>query len=358
MKLGRGGKVIATIAVLALASFAFLYQRGDLFTTGGSSGRSTTQTPLVPPDQIVSGGPPPDGIPSIDNPKFVLADKAQFQDDTRDVIGVYHNGEAKAYPLFVMVWHEIVNDVVGGDPIAITYCPLCYSTDAYVRVINGHTVTFGTSGKLYNNNLIMYDRLTKSLWSQIWGVAIVGNLTGYKLQKVPIDVMPWEDWKSLYPNTVVLSTDTGYNRPYGTDPYASYYTDPSIIFPLSHTDTRLHVKEQVLGLTVGDASKAYVINSLKQGVVQDSVGGQPVVLFVRSDGEARAFKPLVDGKTLHFSSSNGSFVDKETGSLWNYEGLSITGPLNGKAMARYSPETSFWFSWAAYYPNSEIYGNG
>ncbi len=313
---------------------------------------------VVPPDQIVSGGPPPDGIPSIDNPKFIAANRATFPSDSDVVIGIYYHGEAKAYPLPIMVWHEIVNDVVGGQPIAITYCPLCYSTVAYLRIINGQSVTFGTSGKLYNNNLVMYDRLTKSLWSQIWGEAILGNLTGYRLQRVPIDVMSWGEWKSLYPNTVVLSTDTGYSRPYGTDPYGSYYTDPSLIFPLSHSDSRLSVKERVLGVTISNASKAYLLNDLKPGVIQDLLGGDSLVLFVQTTGTARIFNPSVDGRVLHFFYSSGTFTDQETRSTWSYDGVSLSGAMQGKALTRYSPETAFWFSWAAYYPNTEIYGKG
>lgn len=149
--------------------------------------------------------------------------------------------------------------MVGGVPVAITYCPLCYSTAAFVREVNGTTVQFGTSGKLYNNNLVMYDRLTKSLWSQIWGVAIAGNLTGHKLQKVPIDVVTWGEWKKLYPQTMVLSRQTGFNRDYSVDPYYGYFTSSQIWFPLSHLDKRLPPKTVVLGLAFGSASKAYVL---------------------------------------------------------------------------------------------------
>ncbi len=188
-------------------------------TQSATQPESSSRSHIVPPSEIVSGGPPPDGIPSIDNPKFILAREVnqfipagqinQFLpvsqtnpiSDSSTVIGIYYNGEAKVYPLYILVWHEIVNDVVGGKPVAITYCPLCYSSAAFVREHNGTTVTFGTSGKLYNNNLVMYDRLTSSLWSEIWGEAISGKLTGSVLQRVPIDVTTWGEWKALYPNT-------------------------------------------------------------------------------------------------------------------------------------------------------------
>jgi hypothetical protein len=314
-----------------------------------------TQLHVVPPNQIVSGGPPPDGIPSIDNPKFVSANEAKFLSDSSQVIGIYYNNEAKAYPLLILVWHEIVNDVVGGKPIAITYCPLCFSSLGFVREINGQTVTFGTSGKLYNNNLVMYDRLTKSLWSQIWGEAIAGNLTGYILERVPIDVLPWGEWKKLYPNTIVLGTDTGHRRSYGSDPYGNYYFNSDIYFPLSHKDNRLPLKNIVMGISINGTHKAYPTDRLVRGVIEDSVGGQDVVLLSVIDETARAFNPIVNGKKLTFQYSEGNFIDNETRTLWNYDGLAISGPLQGKSLARYPVEIDFWFAWAAFYPDTEIY---
>jgi len=143
--------------------------------------------------------------------------------DHDTVIGLEINGEAKAYPLFILVWHEIVNDRVGEVPVAVTYCPLCYTNQVFERIIDGKTVEFGTSGKLYNSNLLMYDRLTESYWSQALGMAVKGELSGYQLNLVPFDVITWKDWKLLHPETLVLTTDTGYIRSYATDPYGSYY---------------------------------------------------------------------------------------------------------------------------------------
>ena len=175
---------------------------------------------IIPLDQIVRGGPPPDGIPSIDNPKFVsVADASKFLRDSDLVLGVSLNGETRAYPLLILVWHEIVNDKVGGVPVAITYCPLCFTGQVFNRTINGKAVVeFGTSGKLYNNNLVMYDRLSGSLWSQALGEGIVGTHAGENLTRIPFDLAYWKDWKQLYPNSMVLSTDTGFTRPYGVDP--------------------------------------------------------------------------------------------------------------------------------------------
>jgi len=346
------GAVVLVIVVAG--AFAFV----SLSPNQGNPSEVQLTSHSVPADQIVSGGPPPDGIPSIDHPKFVNASNATFLSDDPKwgdwVIGINYQGDVRAYPLQILVWHEIVNDVVGGTPLAITYCPLCYSTAAYIRVINGTAVQFGTSGRLYNNNLVMYDRLTKSLWSQIWGEAISGDLKGSKLQKIPIDVLTWGDWKKLYPNTLVLSRQTGFNRPYGDDPYGGYYTTDQILFPLSHQDGRLSPKTIVLGLTLGGESKAYPTAYLKEPVATDSLGGRSILLW-RIGSDIRFFDPTVAGMPLHFKDANGTLVDSETHSTWNYEGAAISGPLSGKSLTRYTPESDFWFSWAAFYPGTSIY---
>jgi hypothetical protein len=315
---------------------------------------------IVPADQIVSGGPPPDGIPSIDNPKFVTAaDSSTFLahsfDDTFDwVIGISYKGDVRAYPLQILAWHEIVNDVVAGTPIAITYCPLCFSAAAYVRVVNGTPIQFGTSGKLYNNNLVMYDRLTKSLWSQIWGEAIQGKLQGTRLTRVPVDVLTWEDWEKLYPNTLVLSPQTGFNRPYSKDPYADYYNTDQILFPLSHQDTRLPPKTLIYGLVAGDESRAYPVDNIARPVTMDSFSGKTFLVW-KVGFDVRFFDSSVDGVVLHFKAGNGTAIDLETLSTWNIDGVAISGPLAGTRLMRYTPEPAFWFAWASFYHDTQIY---
>jgi len=339
------------IALVVAGAFVFV----SLPSNQRGPGEAQLTSHSVPADQILSGGPPPDGIPSIDRPRFTNAANATFLTNDYDwVIGINYNGDQRAYPLMILVWHEIVNDVVGGTPLAITYCPLCYSTAVFIRVINGTTVQFGTSGKLYNNNLVMYDRLTRSLWSQVWGEAIAGDLKGSKLQRIPIDVLTWGDWKKLYPNTLVLSRQTGFNRPYGDDPYGAYYTTDQIWFPLSHLDGRLPPKTVVLGLTLGGESKAYPTANLKAPIATDSLGGRSILLW-RIGSDVRFFDPVVAGTQLHFKDANGTFVDSETHSTWNYEGVAVSGPLSGKSLTRYSVESDFWFAWAAFYPGTGIY---
>ena len=310
---------------------------------------------IIPADEIVSGGPPPDGIPPIDHPIFIGAADASFLSDQGDwVIGLHYRGEAKAYPLQIMVWHEIVNDVVGGMPIAVTYCPLCYSVDAYVRVIDGKNVTFGTSGRLYNNNLVMYDRSTGSLWSQIWGQAIGGNLSGRTLRRVPVDVLPWGEWKILYPDTLVLSRQTGHPRPYGDDPYGGYYYSNEIFFPLTYTDGRLPAKTIVWGFIFNGSAKAYPLEALPAISFADDVGGEPVLVW-KLGHDVRFFDPTLNGVRLTFPSRNGTTVDEQTHSAWSFDGMAVSGPLKGSSLIRYSPETAFWFAWAAFYPDTSLY---
>jgi len=345
---------VAVLTMVILSTSTALYQARP--ESVGTS-KSITKQALVPLGQIVSGGPPPDGIPSIDHPKFVSVDKVDFLSDSEAVIGVGFRGVTKAYPIQLLVWHEIVNDNFSGVPIAVTYCPLCYSSAAFVRQINGNPVEFGTSGKLYNNNMVMYDRLTRSLWSEMWGKEISGDLSGYSLERVPSDLMTWGQWKSLYPDIVVLSRDTGYSRSYGSDPYGGYYTAPQILFPLSHYDQRLPIKEVVLGLSLNGSDKAYPVKAFQGGSLTDSINGTKVVFFSEVGGAARAFRPTLDGRELHFQYSGGSFSDQETHSVWNYDGRAVSGPLVGESLSRFSPVTSFWFAWAAFYPNTEVYSS-
>lgn len=343
--------VMITLGIVVVILLYFIFPGLNLAPSYGA------ERHFVPLDQIVSGGPPPDGIPAIDNPKFVPAKDADFDSNSSTVIGVYYNGQAKAYPLSIMVWHEVVNDIVGGKPLAVTYCPLCYSVVAYVREINGVPVTFGTSGRLYNNNLVMYDRLTRSLWSQIWGAAIAGNLTGYTLQRFPVDLVSWGEWHKLYPDSLVLSSETGYSRPYSADPYGGYYANDQILFPLSHTDSRLALKKVVLGLTIESTTKAYSLDSLIKGVIDDSLGSHRVTLLIAENGWARVFNPVVDGRELHFVYSNGSFIDKETNSVWSYDGVALSGPLAGKLLPRYPTEAAFWFAWTAFNPDTQLFAH-
>ena len=285
---------------------------------------------IVPLDKIRSGGPPKDGIPSVDDPKFVKVSESEFMSDSDIVIGLNINGETKAYPLFVMVWHEIVNDKVGGVPVSVTYCPLCFTNQVFERIIDGQEVEFGTSGKLYNSNLVMYDRLTDSYWSQALGLAITGELTGYELKRIPFDVISWRDWKTIHPDTQVMTTETGHLRAYSVDPYGDYYTDPRIIFPVDHKDDRMHPKELILGFHENDVYKAFKqIDVESANVINDKVDDKSLLLVSLFTGNARAFDRMVEGKVLTFDFTDDTIIDLETESIWNYDGLAISW-FNGR----------------------------
>lgn len=312
----------------------------------------------IPLDKIKGGGPPKDGIPSIDNPVFTNVQNSQFMSDSDTVIGLEINGEAKAYPLFILVWHEIVNDEVGGIPVSVTYCPLCYTNQVFERVINGQTVEFGTSGKLYNSNLLMYDRLTDSYWSQALGEAVKGELTGYKLNLIPFDVITWGDWKKLHPNTLVLTTDTGHIRSYATDPYGNYYTESRILFPVDNKDDRMHPKEIILGFHYDDIYKAYKQSDVESNVViNDVIGNTPIMLTSQFSENSRAFDRTLNGEVLNFELHDGKIFDTKTNSQWNYDGVAISGSLQGEQLQRLSISPGFWFEWVAFHPQTLVYGD-
>ncbi|MEP6577189.1 MAG: DUF3179 domain-containing (seleno)protein [Nitrososphaerota archaeon] len=206
--------------------------------------------------------------------------------------------------------------------------------------------------------IVMYDRISKSLWSQALGEGIVGKYAGVKLDRIPFDVAYWKDWKQLYPNSKVLSRDTGSARPYGADPYGDYYTSPDVLFPISNKDTRLGLKDTVVGLEYDGANKAYNIQDVqKKKVINDQIGKESVALFSLYPLMARVFDSSVNGQTLIFeyNSTSYTFTDKQTRSQWNFEGKSIEGQMKGKQLLRLPFDEGFWFEWAAFHPGTKIY---
>ncbi|WP_148681243.1 DUF3179 domain-containing protein [Candidatus Nitrososphaera gargensis] len=322
------------------------------------SGKDTTKPrSIVPLDQIVSGGPPRDGIPSIDKPRFVSVPEAgKFLQDSDIVLGLDINGDIRAYPLQILVWHEIVNDKVGGVPVAVTYCPLCFTNQVFNRMVDGQTLEFGTSGKLYNNNLVMYDRASESLWSQALGEGIVGKYAGTKLERIPFDLAYWREWKGLYPDAKVLSADTGFGRPYGADPYGDYYTSPSIYFPISNHDSRLGPKEIVIGLEHDGVYRAYQLSKIEEEhVINDDLAGRPVLIASHYQFMTRVFERTVDDQVLEFEYKDGVMTDRQTGSVWGFDGVATDGEMTGKRLQRLPLDQGFWFAWAAFHPGTELY---
>ena len=315
------------------------------------------QKHIIPFEKIRGGGPPKDGIPSIDDPVFANISDSNFMDDSDIVIGLEINGDVKAYPLFILVWHEIVNDMVDNTPVAVTYCPLCYTSQVFERVIDGQKVEFGTSGKLYNSNLLMYDRLTESYWSQSLGMAVTGPLSGSQLKTIPFDLITWGDWKKLHLDTLVLTTNTGHLRSYATDPYGSYYTEPRIMFPVENSDDRMQSKEIIIGFNQDDIYKAYKQKDIEfHKVINDSVGTTAIVLISEHYQNSRIFQRNVDGNLLEFVYDGGMLIDSETKSMWTYDGVAISGPMAGTVLQRMPIHPGFWFEWVAFHPDTLVYG--
>lgn len=275
---------------------------------------------IVDPSEIRSGGPPPDGIPPIDDPVYVsVAEADEWVDDNELALAITYDGVTRAYPLQIMVWHEIVNDHFGDERVLITYCPLCGTGIAYKPVVNGEEVEFGTSGKLWQSNLVMYDRLTDSYWTQIDGVSIMGSQAGEQLEAVPIDTVVWGEWKEEHPGAAVLSQDTGHIRDYGRDPYGSYYEDSFLIFPVHEQDDRVHAKTVVYSFVLNGQAAAYRASDVREeGVIEDEVGGVGVRLVQESDGT-----------------------------------VTVTRDDTGSVIAQ---ERGFWFSWYAFHPDTLLYG--
>jgi hypothetical protein len=359
---GSGVGITISLLLPHFGTDSPLYTSISIPTTTTAISAQEEEKSVVPLDRLVSGGPPPDGIPSINKPKFTSVQEAdKMLEDSELVVGLNINGDIRVYPLQILVWHEIVNDNVGGAPVAVTYCPLCFTNQIFNRTLeDGNVVEFGTSGKLYNSNLVMYDRTSNSLWSQALAQGIVGKYAGVNLQRIPFDVANWKEWKGLYPESKVLSRDTGSSRPYGADPYGDYYTNSEVLFPISNRDDRLGLKEIIIGLENNGLYRAYRLQDVEnKKVVNDVIKNQSIVLFSSLPFMVRAFNPVVDDQTLQFryDSQNNTFVDTQTESEWNFEGSAIKGKLTGKELNRLPFDEGYWFEWVAFHPDTKLYGS-
>ena len=324
--------------------------------------------------ELRDGGPGKDGIPAIDEPVFVSQVEGDgYLDDQEPVISLAVGGEARAYPIQILTWHEIANDTVGGTPVAVTFCPLCNTAIVFNRRADGEERTFGVSGLLRRSDLVMYDRTNESLWQQITGEAIVGVDTGTRLEFLPSQIVSWGDFKRTYPGALVLSRDTGHERPYGTNPYLGYdRIGSSTLFPVPEfADERLDAKERVLTVERGGETVAFPFSALSEHVVLEvEVEGQPVVAFWqpgvlspldgefivggRNVGAAAAFSPTLRGERLRFEARGEEIVDAGTGSVWSVLGRAVSGPLEGEALEPVVSANHFWFSWGVFKPETRV----
>lgn len=344
------------------------------FPTRFWEGRTNFCEHSVPYSEFRSGGPPPDGIPAIDTPRFESVEAAdEWLETDWPVMFFEHNDDARAYPLAILIWHEIVNDEVGGMPVALTFCPLCNATIAFDRTLpDGTVLDFGTTGNLRNSDLVMYDRQTYSWWQQFTGEAIVGDLTGTQLEFLPSQIIAWEDFKQAHPGGKVLSRETGHIRTYGSNPYAGYDSiDGSPLFPVAGGDDRLSALERVVAIELEGNHVVYPFGALEdKGAVNDEIAGEAIVVFWESGtkstfgnngrdvGSTGVFLREVDGELLSFAPApNGEgFIDSETGTRWNLLGEAVEGPLEGSELTSVVSAEHFWFACAAFRPESEIRG--
>jgi len=332
--------------------------------------------PLVDPDAIISGGPRPDGIPPIEEPAFIaVIDNLELLPADEPVVALEVNGDARAYPVRIMIWHEIVNDTVGGVPVSVTYCPLCNSAVSYKRIINGVETTFGTSGRLFASALVMYDRATESLWTHFDGTAVVGVLAGTELEVLASPLMSWESFVSTYPGGVVLDqTQTGFSRSYGSNPYVGYDNPESFPFLfLGDIDARSRAMQRIVGIELGDDSIAVSLDLIagdEPSATPLAAGNEALVILWepgqstalesstidggRDVGTTGVFRPILDGQRLDFVVDGGLIRDAQTDSSWTAAGVAIDGPLAGSHLERVPHLDTFWFAWATYQPETGL----
>jgi hypothetical protein len=352
---------------MAAISYFFLSKPSDIKPipndgTKGDSDFDALLDELV--RNVVSGGPPKDGIPPVEDPKFVSASDAEaFLVDEDVVFIVELDGVVKVYPQNILVWHEIVNDEIEGETVSVTYCPLTGSAIGYKGNVGDITTTYGTSGKLINSNLLMYDRATDSYWPQIFGVAIKGPLKGEALDEFPVTWTRWGLVKQMDAEIRVLSQQTGFIRSYGTDPYGSYlrqgtyYDSGEPFFPVLNRDRRLEAKEVVIGLRNLNHSLAILKTAVvREKVVNLSLGDEPIVaIYDESLDAVRVYTRRVGETILNFEQNDGSVVDVGTASTWNVHGRAVGGSMSGTQLEWVSSFDVMWFAWAAFFPETEVY---
>jgi len=309
------------------------------------------------------GGNQDTGRGALREPRFAPAGQADFLKDSDLVIGVSENGVAKAYARDVAAWHHVIHDTFGNMPVIVTWCSLCNTPLVFRSAVDGKKLTFERTDNR-GNNFIMVDKETGSIWQQIGGQAFEGPMKGKRLTIVPFLITNWGEWRARHPQTLALvpeaSSQAGYaqmvtrfaNMPFGTDRM------PNRSPLVRDLDKRLPASEQVIGIEIGDAHKAYPVAALRKDVVvNDRVGSTPVLLIQQTGSNTTtAFSRVLGGRTLTFkAAAAGAFVDNETGSHWNAYGECTAGSLRGQKLERIVPQPGLWFAWAEFFPDTQVY---
>ncbi len=317
----------------------------------------------VPKDEVFDGGPGKDGIPALENPMLITADEATFLRDDDLVVGYKSGNDIRAYPHLILDWHEIINDEVGMDKVAITYCPLTGSAIGWNRVLDGTETTFGVSGLLYNTNLMPYDRASNSTWSQMLNAGVHGSLQDRDIELYPLVETNWKTWREMYPETAVVSLETGYHRNYSLYPYGSYKENSGLFFPISVEDQRMFSKERVLGVILDWGAKIYRFQDIdpdghgKIGLIYDTFGPQPILVVGNIDfmvaykpfgiKDASEFSPLQNELPLVFKDNLGNKYDAF--------GVIQEGPNLGERLEEVESYIAFFFAFGTFYPTPELY---
>ncbi len=337
-------------------------------STTGSDGQFDL-TCNIPVENLFFGGVARDGIPALTVPEFVNPGAADVLGAGARVLGVAVDGEARAYPLGILWWHEVVNDVVGSVPVLLTYCPLTGSGIAFDPFIDGVVRNFGVSGLLHENNLIMFDRQTETLWNQMLLGGTCGLDRGKAFELLPIVETTWGHWKAMYPNTTVITTNTGFvDLPYGSYPYGNYDApnNRSTLFPSSPFSSERPPKELVLGVQSGTNAVAYPFGELAEAgdavALNETFVDTPIlVTYTVAENTALAFDRRVNGQELTFTVADSvamTLVDAETGTTWSAAGEALSGPLadEGARLTQLADAyVVFWFAWSIYHANTEIF---
>jgi hypothetical protein len=355
----------AVIACLGTATFLLAQLPGGTWSTDLSK-------KSIDLGELRSGGPPKDGIRALDNPKFVSNQAASsWLDPKEPVMVVEHSGTARAYPIQILIYHELVNDQIEDLPFLVSYCPLCNNAVVFDRRLNGKVYVFGVSGMLRNNDMVMFDRETESLWQQITGEAIVGTFTGKRLEILSSLMVSFETFQRSFPEGAVLSRETGHRRPYGETPYEGY----EFRSRLARASNRngLSPTERLIVFSVNGETIAYPFSQLRRwGVVSGRVKGSPYVVFFRQGtvspldsrrssegrdvGSAGVFYAELDCKRLKFKKKGARLVDKKTGSTWSLLGIATDGPLAGKRLKPLPYHEAFTFAWLIFRPDTRVIG--
>ena len=325
--------------------------------------KENEETWLIVKDEVKDGGPGKDGIPALESQTFVASSEVSYLDDNDLILGIVSGNVARAYPHPVLDWHEIINDKIDNIEIAVVYCPLTGTGTGWNRIINGELTTFGVSGLLYNSNIIPYDRKTDSNWSQLRLDCVNGELIGTKIETIPLVETTWKTWKAMYPNTTVVSENTGHNRNYNVYPYGDYKTNQSkLLFPVNKEDGRLPNKERVHTVIEDNSAKAYKLSDFDSGVkaITDNFAGKSLIIVGSSEQNfAVSFeRQLSDGTSLDFTAVQDALpiilTDTENNE-WDIFGTAVSGPRAGQQLVPTNAIIGYWFSFAAFYDNLLLY---